>query len=267
MSLRLALSNINKNYNGKSVLQDCSFSFDKNEIYILMGPNGSGKSTFLRICALLEEPDGGEVKFIDDNTPRSLPLAGDTTLPIPPLARGGVMGGGLKNDIRLRRRITLLLPKIGIFNTNVFNNVAYGLKVRGMRSIEVEDKIHKALELVGLTDKKNQSALSLSSGETQRLGIARALVIEPEVLFLDEPTASLDPRSTTIIEETILNIKKDNRLTIIMVTHNIFQAKRLADDVLFMYEGGIVDHGPNREFFEKPKDERAYRFITGQMVY
>lgn len=173
----------------------------------------------------------------------------------------------LKKDIELKRKITLVLPKIGVFNTTVFNNVAYGLKVRGMRSIEVEDKIHKALELVGLTDKKSQNALSLSIGEIQRIGIARAIVIEPEVLFLDEPTASLDPHSTTIIEETINKLRKHNRLTIIMVTHNIFQAKRLADHVLFMYDGGIVDHGPNREFFEKPKDERAYRFITGQMVF
>ena len=242
MSLRLALSNINKNYNGKSVLQDCSFSFDKNEIYILMGPNGSGKSTLLRICALLEEPDRGEVNFFSGNDI-------------------------VKKDIELKRKITLVLPKIGVFNTTVFKNAAYGLKIRGLKKKEIEEKANMALEFVGLTHKKNQNALTLSSGETQRLGIARALVIEPEVLFLDEPTASLDPRSTTIIEETILNIKKDNRLTIIMVTHNIFQAKRLADDVLFMYEGGIVDHGPNKEFFEKPKDERAYRFITGQMVF
>ncbi len=242
MSLRLALSNINKNYNGKSVLQDCSFSFDKNEIYILMGPNGSGKSTFLRICALLEEPDRGEVNFFSGNDI-------------------------VKKDIELKRKITLVLPKIGVFNATVFKNAAYGLKIRGLKKKEIEEKANMALEFVGLTHKKNQNALTLSSGETQRLGIARALVIEPEVLFLDEPTASLDPCSTTIIEETILNIKKDNRLTIIMVTHNIFQAKRLADEVLFMYEGGIVDHGPNKEFFEKPKDERAYRFITGQMVF
>ncbi len=263
MSLRLSVSNINKNYNGKSVLMDCSFSFDKNGIYILIGPNGSGKSTFLRICALLEEPDGGEVKFIDDSTPHSLPLAGDTTLPIPPLPRGGV----LKNDITLKRRITLLLPKIGVFNTIVFNNVAYGLNVRGMKSREVEDKVYRALELVGLNDKRDQNALSLSSGEAQRLGIARAMVIDPEILFLDEPTASLDPHSTTIIEEAITKLKENNRLTIIMVTHNIFQAQRLADMVLFMYDGRIVDHGPNKEFFEKPKDEKANRFITGQMVY
>lgn len=242
MSLRLALSNINKNYNGKSVLQDCSFSFDKNEIYILMGPNGSGKSTFLRICALLEEPDRGEVNFFSGNDI-------------------------VKKDIELKRKITLVLPKIGIFNTTVFKNAAYGLKIRGLKKKEIEEKANKALEFVGLTHKKNQNALSLSSGETQRLGIARAIVIEPEVLFLDEPTASLDPHSTTIIEGTINKLRKHNRLTIIMVTHNIFQAKRLADHVLFMYEGGIVDHGPNREFFEKPKDERAYRFITGQMVF
>jgi len=244
MSLRLSVSNINKNYNGKSVLRDCSFSFDKNEIYILIGPNGSGKSTFLRICALLEEPDKGQVKF-----------------------RGGANGSILKNDIALKRRITLLLPKIGVFNTTVFNNVAYGLNVRGMKSREVEDKVYRTLELVGLNDKRDQNAFSLSSGEAQRLGIARAMVIEPEILFLDEPTASLDPHSTTIIEETINKLRKHNRLTIIMVTHNIFQAKRLADHVLFMYDGGVVDHGPNREFFEKPKDERAYRFITGQMVF
>src|SRR4030043_1006158 len=244
MSLRLALSNINKNYNGKSVLQDCSFSFDKNEIYILMGPNGSGKSTFLRLCALLEEPDKGQVKF-----------------------RGEANGGSLKNDIALKRRITLLLPKIGVFNTTVFNNVAYGLNVRGMKNREVEDKVYRAIELVGLNDKRDQNALSLSSGEAQRLGIARAMVIEPDILFLDEPTASLDPHSTTIIEEAITKLKENNRLTIIMVTHNIFQAQRLADMVLFMYDGRIVDHGPNKEFFEKPKDERAYRFITGQMVY
>ena len=242
MSLRLALSNINKSYNGKSVLQDCSFSFDKNEIYILMGPNGSGKSTFLRICALLEDPDRGEVNFFSGNDI-------------------------VKKDIELKRKITLVLPKIGVFNATVFKNAAYGLKIRGLKKKEIEEKANMALEFVGLTHKKNQNALTLSSGETQRLGIARAIVIEPEVLFLDEPTASLDPHSTTIIEETINKLREHNRLTIIMVTHNIFQAKRLADHVLFMYEGGIVDHGPNREFFEKPKDERAYRFITGQMVY
>jgi len=242
MSLRLTVSNISKNYNGKPVLRDCSFSFDSSGIYVLMGPNGSGKSTFLRICALLECPDSGEVNFSSGSNI-------------------------VRKDTELRRRISLVLPKIGLFNTTVFKNVAYGLKIRGMKKKEIEEKANMALELVGLIHKKNHTALTLSSGETQRLGIARAMVIEPEILFLDEPTASLDPHSTTIIEEAITKLKGNNRLTIIMVTHNIFQAQRLADMVLFMYDGRIVDHGPNKEFFEKPKDERAYRFITGQMVY
>jgi tungstate transport system ATP-binding protein len=255
MGLILTVSNISKNYNGKTVLMDCSFSFDSGGIYLLIGPNGSGKSTFLRICALLEGPDMGEVNFFD-----ATPLS-------PPLVRGGVRGGILKKDIHLKRKITLVLPKIGVFNTTVFKNVAYGLKIRGFKRQEIAERTNRVLEFVGIIQKKNLNALSLSSGETQRLGIARAMVIEPEILFLDEPTASLDPHSTTIIEETITKIKEQKKLTIIMVTHNIFQAQRLADRVLFMYEGRIVDHGANREFFEKPKDERAYRFITGQMVY
>jgi tungstate transport system ATP-binding protein len=242
MSLILRVSNISKNYNGKSVLTDCSFSFDSGGIYLLIGPNGTGKSTFLRVCALLEDPDRGEVDFFSGNDI-------------------------VNKDINLRRRINLVLPKIGVFNTTVFKNAAYGLKIRGFNRGEIEERTNRVLDFVGLIQKKNLNALSLSSGETQRLGIARAIVLEPEVLFLDEPTASLDPYSTKIIEETITKIKEQKKLTIIMVTHNIFQAQRLADRVLFMYEGRIVDHGENREFFEKPKDERTYRFITGQMVY
>jgi len=267
MSLKLTVSNISRSYNGKPVLRDCSFSFDRDCIYLLMGPNGSGKSTFLRVCALLEEPDKGEVNFVEGNTPLDSPLVRDTTPLNPPLVRGEVKGGFLKKDMNLRRRISLVLPKIGIFNTTVFKNVAYGLKLRGFKKKEIEEKAHKALEFVGLIHKKDLNALTLSSGEAQRLGIARALVIDPEMLFLDEPTASLDPHSTAIIEETIMKVKERGKVTIIMVTHNIFQAKRLADRVLFMYDGMIVDHGLNKEFFEKPKDERAYRFITGQMVY
>lgn len=242
MGLSLIVSNISRVHSGKPILYDCSFSFDGSGTYILMGPNGGGKSTFFRICALLEEPDSGEVKYFSE-------------------------GAALKNDISLRRRITLVLPKIGIFNTTVFQNAAYGLKVRRAKKSETDEKVHDALEFVGLNHKKNAHALSLSSGETQRLGIARAIVIDPEILFLDEPTASLDPYNTTIIEELITKIKGRNKITIVMVTHNLYQAQRLADYVLFMHDGRIIDHGAVKEFFAGPKDERAYRFITGQMVY
>jgi tungstate transport system ATP-binding protein len=242
MNLSLVVSNINKSYSRLPVLKECTFSFDERGIYVLIGPNGSGKSTFFRICSLLEDPDNGVVNY----------FSGDSNV---------------KKDISLRRRISLVLPKIGVFNTTVFKNVAYGLKIRGLNNKEIRKRSEQALEIVGLAHKKNTYALALSSGETQRLGVARAMAIEPEILFLDEPTASLDPHSTMIIEETIQKIKAEKKITIIMITHNVFQAKRLADTVLFMYEGMIVDSGASKEFFKKPKDERAHRFITGQMVY
>ena len=262
MSLNMT-ANVGKSYGGKTVLAGCSFDFMKNGVYAILGPNGSGKSTFLRICALLEEPDQGHVDFFEDGITPHAERKND------PDSEGVLTAkkAYLEKNIHLRRRITLLLPKIGVFNTTVYQNIAYGLKVRGIFKKDIEEKVDHALELVGLSDKKTVNACGLSSGETQRLGIARALVIEPEILFLDEPTSSLDPHNTSIIEDAIVRIAEKKRTMIIMVTHNMFQAKRLSEHVLFMHGGRIVDHGATKEFFAQPKDERAHRFITGQMVY
>ncbi|MFH0787645.1 MAG: ABC transporter ATP-binding protein [Pseudomonadota bacterium] len=214
MSLRLKVSKIWKSYQGSPVLKDCSFSFEANGIYTLIGPNGCGKSTLLRICALLEEPDQGEVSFSSGREK-------------------------VTTDLALKRRITLVLPKVGIFNTSVFKNVAYGLIVRGMKRSEIKGRVDQALEFVGLDHKKTQNALTLSSGETQRLGLARALVIEPEILFLDEPTASVDQKNTEIIEDILRKIKKEGRSTIIMATHDQDQTRRLADRVLKINQGEL----------------------------
>ena len=216
MSLRLNVLNISKGFNGKAVLKDCSISFDTGGVHVLMGPNGSGKSTFLRICALLERPDKGEIRYSSESEM-------------------------LENDIILKRRVTIVLPGVGVFNTTVFKNVAYGLQVRGGKKKEIEEKTHRVLEFVGLTHKRNHNALVLSSGETQRLGIARALVIEPEILFLDEPTAYIDQANTEIIEDIILNMKKQGRSTVIITTHHIEHGERLADRVLIMQDGQIIN--------------------------
>ncbi|GAB5047183.1 ATP-binding cassette domain-containing protein [Thermodesulfovibrio sp. TK110] len=215
MALSLIISNIHKSYNGKMVLDGISFSFEKSGVYVLMGPNGSGKSTFLRICALLESPDKGEIIYSD----------------------GGKI---IENDLNLRRRITLVLPNIGVFNTTVFKNVAYGLKVRGMNREEIKEQVEKALDFVGLLHKKNQNALSLSSGELKRMGIARAIVLEPEVLFLDEPTASVDHENTKIIEEIIVQLKQRLNSIIIMATHDSQSAKRTGDIFLFLKKGKLT---------------------------
>ena len=214
MSLRLTASNITKSYNGKGVLKDCSCSFDESSSYVLTGPNGSGKSTFLRICALIESPDCGQVNYISN-------------------------GHALNHDLALKRRITLVLPKVGVFNDTVYRNAAYGLLVRGIGRLEAKERVDKVLDFVGLFHKKDQNALTISSGETQRLGIARALVIEPEVLFLDEPTASVDQRNTEIIEGIILKMKQERMAAVIMTTHDKEQAGRLAERLLVMKDGAI----------------------------
>ena len=215
MKLKLRVSKIRKGYNGSQVLKGCSFAFDHPGIYVLTGPNGCGKSTFLRICDLLEEPDDGEISY----TAHGVPLA---------------------QDISLRRRLALVLPKVGIFNSTVFNNAAYGLKVRGVPKRDVCERVNQYLESFGLIDKMNQNALTLSSGETQRLGIARALIIEPDILFLDEPTASVDAKNCMIIEEIILGMKEKGTLIVIMTTHDADQAKKLADTLIRIEDGSII---------------------------
>jgi tungstate transport system ATP-binding protein len=215
VSLSLAVSELLKQYEGKTILQDCSYSFDEPGIYGLIGPNGGGKSTFLRICSLLESPDQGTITYFFE-------------------------GRAVPPDLELKRRITLVLPKVGVFNTSVFKNVAYGLKLRGQASPSIEGKVLDALDYVGMVNKKDQNALTLSSGETQRLGLARALVLEPEVLFLDEPTASIDPDNTRVIEEIILNLRQEARTLVIMATHDMEQVKRITDRVIRIEQGRIV---------------------------
>ena len=215
MGLALDITRVFKNYNGNPVLQDCSFSFAPGRTYVIQGPNGSGKSTLLRLLALLERPDQGAVRYREH-------------------------GRVLEDSLALRRRLTLVLPRTGIFNTTVFKNVAYGLQLRGAGRAEIEARVQDGLEAVGLASKARQRGLELSSGETKRLGIARAMVINPEVFMLDEPTANIDPANTEIIEDIILRMKQAGRATILMITHDPAQAERLGDELLFMKNGVLI---------------------------
>jgi len=214
MGLSLELGQVSKAYNGHEVLQACSWVFEKGLTHVLMGPNGTGKSTLLRICALLEAPDRGRVNYLADGRP-------------------------LAPDLALKRRITLLLPGVGVFNTSVFHNVAYGLKIRGLNSREIEARVGAILEVVGLAAKRRQRALDLSTGQSKRLGLARAMVIDPEVILLDEPTASIDQENSEIIEGIIRKMKAERKATIIMVTHDPAQAERLGDRLLMMKDGKL----------------------------
>lgn len=216
--MNLCAANIAKAYDGRPVLSDCSYSFGAPGTYVLMGPNGSGKSTFLRICALLERPDAGLLTFTDRKGP-------------------------LSPDVTLRRRMTLVLPRTVVFNSTVSNNVAYGLQVRGMHGHSVREKVQAALAYVDLYQREKQNARTLSSGETQRLALARALAIDPEILFLDEPTASVDEENTAIIESIIGRLRNDGHTKVIMTTHDRDQAERLADRILLLRQGRLFEAG------------------------
>jgi len=213
--LTLELVNISKSYNGNQVIRDCSYIFPGGGSYIIMGPNGSGKSTLFRIAALLEAPEQGQVVYRQNGQP-------------------------LAPDINLKRRITMVFPRLGIFNRSVFANVAYGLKFRGLPRKLRGQKVMEVLAQVGWTHKAPQPALTLSSGETMRLGLARALALDPEVLFLDEPTAHIDQANTDIIEACIHRIRTERALTLFIITHDPAQAERLQGQKLLLQDGGLV---------------------------
>jgi tungstate transport system ATP-binding protein len=223
MSIMLRIFDMAKSYDGKEVLAGCTYEFPGG-ITALMGPNGSGKSTLLRICEFLEEPTAGSVHYFDEQ-------------------------GDVPHDLELRRKITLVLPRAGIFNTTVFKNAAYGLKLRGIGRAETRRRVREVLDKAGLLHKERQNSLSLSSGESQRLAIARAMVLRPDVLLLDEPTASVDEENTAIIEETILGMvkwphgsgKAFASPTVIFATHDRAQAGRLSSRILNLSRGRIVD--------------------------
>jgi tungstate transport system ATP-binding protein len=214
VGLTVELAAVAKAYNGNLVLTDCSYTFAAGGDYLLLGDNGSGKSTLFRIAALLEAPDRGQVRYLE----------GERVL---------------APDIHLKRRLTLVFPKIGVFSRSVFDNVAYGLKIRRMHKHVIQQKVFKALEEVGLTHKSSQPAATLSSGETMRLGLARALAIAPEVLFLDEPTTHIDKANTRLIEACIRRIRQEGDLTLIIITHDPAQAERLGGRRLLLSKGRI----------------------------
>ncbi|MEM1515336.1 MAG: ABC transporter ATP-binding protein [Thermoproteota archaeon] len=190
----------------------------------LVGPNGAGKTTLLRIIDLLEKPNGGEVWLEGEKVNYS------------------------NRDLHiLRRKIGFVPQRPILFNASVFDNVAYGLKVRGLSSHEIEKKVKNVLELVQLSRVEKRNAIKLSGGEMQRVSLAQALVTEPHLLLLDEPTSNLDPRSISIIEEVLKNINRNRNTTIIMASHDLQQVRDLTKRIAILNRGKIVRIAPSSE--------------------
>lgn len=217
MSLAVMLEDVVRTYSGETVLGPFTHTFEAGTTTLIMGPNGCGKSTLLRVCAMLEAPDGGRIRFFD-------------------------AANELQRDLTLRRRMTLVFPKTTVFRGSVFDNAAYGLRIRRESASSVSERVEEALISVGLIHKVRQDARTLSSGESQRLGIARALALKPDVLFLDEPTASVDEEHTAFIDDLIMALDRQTETTIIMTTHDRHQAEKVAGQLVVMRRGVVVEH-------------------------
>ncbi len=238
----IVIKNICKSFGSKEVLKNVTLAINRGEIFALLGPSGAGKTTLLRILDFFEKPESGAVVFDG-------------------------MQLSFQDGKKVRRKMSLLFQTPAVFNASVFDNVAYGLLVRGIDKVIIGKKVGEALNIVGLSGMEKQRARTLSGGEAQRMAFARAIVYEPQILLLDEPTANLDPANVAKIEEIIRRIRNDLGTTIVIATHNIPQVKRIADRAGILLNGELIEVNSIGGIFTAPWDERSAAFLKGEMVY
>ncbi|NMB79037.1 MAG: ABC transporter ATP-binding protein [Methanomicrobiales archaeon] len=234
----IRIDRITRSFGTSETLHDITLEIRKGEIFTFIGPSGSGKTTLIRLIDLLDVPTTGRIFFDGQDTKTT--EAG---------------------RLAIRRRMGMVFQKPAVLNTTVAENVAFGLKFRGVEKRTIPEKVRSALELVGLSGFEERRAVTLSGGEMQRVALARAMVTEPEVLLLDEPTANLDPVSLELIEDLILRIRAEFKTTIIMSTHDMNQGQRLADRIGVIMNGSLVQSGLAGEIFYQPHGRDIARFV------
>jgi phosphate transport system ATP-binding protein len=245
----ITIKDLNAYYGDLHSIKNVSLEFPPNQVTAIIGPSGSGKSTLVRCINRMHEeiPKAraeGEV-LLDDE---------DVYAPHVDITE-------------VRRQIGMVFQKANPFPTmSIFDNVASGLKLAGIRGEPMRERVNRALRQVGLwaevSDRLSGPGVGLSGGQQQRLCIARAITVEPEVILMDEPCSALDPIATLKVEELIDELK--TRYTIVIVTHNMQQAARVADSTVFMLDGEVVEHAPTSDIFQNPSDERTERYVTGK---
>jgi tungstate transport system ATP-binding protein len=234
--LPLILKDVSFVAGGRAIIDRVSCELAPGPRTVILGPNGSGKSVLMRLCHGLLRPTSGHVEWqgsLDDRRPRAQAMV-------------------FQRPVMLRR--------------SAFGNVTYGLALAGVARSERDSRAREMLDAVGLSAVANRPARVLSGGEQQRLALARAWALTPEVLFLDEPTANLDPGATREVERIVEQIHSSGT-KIVMTTHNLGQARRLADEILFISAGRIVDHAPVERFFAQPSTTEAAAFIQGELPW
>ena len=248
-ALKMATKKLNFYYRDSQALHEISLDFYTNQVTALIGPSGCGKSTLLR-C----------LNRMNDLIPYSR-ANGEVLLDNQDIYNPDV------DVVTLRRRVGMVFQKPNPFPKTIFENVAYGLKVNGLKDkAQITDRVERSLQAAALweevKDRIHESALGLSGGQQQRLCIARALAIEPEVVLMDEPASALDPIATQKIEELIHELKKT--YTIIIVTHNMQQAARVSDITAFFYLGKLIEVDQTKTLFTRPALKQTSDYITGR---
>ena len=245
----LSVKNINFYYGKKQALYDLNLQIMSHQVTALIGPSGCGKSTFLRCINRMNDLiDETKIEGVIDFQGQNIC---DKNIDI----------------IALRKKIGMVFQKSNPFPKSIFENVIYGLRISGIKNkTQLKETAEISLQGAGLwdevKDRLEDSAMSLSGGQMQRLCIARTIAIRPEVILMDEPCSALDPRSSAKIEELIYFLKK--KYTIIIVTHNMQQASRVSEKTAFFYEGRLIEFGKTKNIFTTPKDKQTENYITGR---
>nr|VFK07754.1 MAG: amino acid ABC transporter ATP-binding protein, PAAT family [Candidatus Kentron sp. LPFa]VFK28672.1 MAG: amino acid ABC transporter ATP-binding protein, PAAT family [Candidatus Kentron sp. LPFa] len=234
--LPLTLEDVCFEAGGNRLLDDIHVRLDSGPRTVILGPNGAGKSLMLRICHGLLAPTKGRVRW-----------------------RSGAEGSVLRHQAMVFQRPVLL-------RRSVAANVEYALRLRGLPKAIRRSTVAEALHVVGLIPLRDRPARVLSTGEQQRLALARAWALHPQVLFLDEPTANLDPSATRAVEE-IIDVFHQAGAKVVMTTHDLGQAHRIADEVLFFHRGRLMERSPADEFFSRPRAREAEAFIKGELLW
>lgn len=234
------LSGLKQIYDGRCVLDIPAFQIRQGEVLAVIGPSGAGKSTLLRLLNFLEQPSQGRLDF------EGAPVSADI---------------GLEK----RRRVTTVFQRPVLLKRSVAANLKFGVSLRGQKL--QTDQLDEWLDRLGLTELRNQSAAKLSAGEAQRVALARALLMAPDVLLLDEPTANLDPYNVGLIERIVQEENQQHQTTVVIVTHNIFQARRLSHRTALLLDGALVEVGETEQFFSQPGRPETKAFIRGELIY
>lgn len=247
-STKIKVSKLNLFYGNNKALKNININIDEKKVTALIGPSGCGKSTFLRT-----------LNRMNDLIPE-VKIEGEVRIDGEDIYKG--------NDvIGLRTKVGMVFQKPNPFPMSIYENVAYGPKLHGIKDKkELDNIVERSLKSAALwdevKDRLKSSALGLSGGQQQRLCIARTIAVSPEIILMDEPTSALDPISTAKTEELMDTLKKE--YTVVIVTHNMQQAGRIADKTAFFLDGEIVEYGDTEEIFYKPKDKRTEDYITGR---